>query len=96
MSGGSYDYLCSADDAAELGVREEAIMRMLARLAALGSYPTLAVRTAALLALLSEVSAVGRSMSRAWRAVEWCDSGDIDEESMRKTLDEEEKKLGPG
>ncbi len=94
MSGGSYDYLFSADyrgldlDALPYGPMRE----MAERLAGLGYADDAAKETMDTLLYLRQVRVFlatrWERMRNVWQAVEWWDSGDSGEESVKAALAE--------
>lgn len=89
MSGGSYDYLCHKDPE-ELLVMDRQLQEMADRLAGLGYAQDAALETQELILNLRQfrnrIEASSRRLCNVWRAVEWCDSGDTSEESIRLEL----------
>ncbi len=84
MSGGSYNYLyCHVDG---LDGRRGDIRRMAERLEDLGYAPEVAADTRKVLALLDEAEAVAGRLEDVWHDVEWWDSGDYGEDTVRKTI----------
>lgn len=90
MSGGSYDYLCWAQDLEDINGKRYALREMADRLAGLGYARDAAAETEELLVLLQqwEVRAQVRvkRLSDLWRAVEWWDSNDSGEDEVREAL----------
>jgi hypothetical protein len=92
MSGGSYDYLYAADykgitlDA----LPEEQMQRMAERLAGLGYADDAAAETLALLLYLRQVRVFvdvrWERLREVWKSVEWWDSADSGEESVKDAL----------
>ncbi len=85
MSGGSYDYLCWNTD--DLCRRRGMVGAMAKRLEELG-YRDAARATRDVLYLLDGAERAGQALADVWHAVEWLDSGDYGEESMRKAITE--------
>ncbi|ASU81529.1 hypothetical protein CDO52_00860 [Nocardiopsis gilva YIM 90087] len=90
MSGGSYNYLCYADDLAELFERRDDLAGMADVLARLGYAPDAASETQQLLLDLRatdiRVQASIRRLSGVWKAVEWWHSSDSSEEAVYDAL----------
>lgn len=90
MSGGSYDYLCWAQDLEDINGKRYALREMADRLAGLGYAQDAAAETEELLVLLQqwEVRAQVRvkRLSDLWHAVEWWDSNDSGEDDVREAL----------
>lgn len=90
MSGGSYNYLCDAFDLDDLLKKQSDLRDMADRLAALGYARDAATETEELLTMLRqfEVRATVRlsRLADVWKAVEWTDSCDWSEDSIRKAL----------
>ncbi|MFJ2650849.1 hypothetical protein ACIO1C_29540 [Streptomyces sp. NPDC087420] len=90
MSGGSYNYLCWASDLEEINNKRYALREMADRLAGLGYATDAAAETEELLVMLQqwEIRAEVRikRLSDVWHAVEWWDSADSSEESVREAL----------
>lgn len=91
MSGGSYNYLF-AKDTDDLLHAQEDIQSMADRLAGLGYAQDAAQETEALLLTLRQfenrIYVMQERLSNVWRAVEWWDSYDSGEESVKKALEE--------
>jgi len=89
MSGGSYNYLCHAEPDTILNKRED-LQSMAERLNELGSPVTAAVDTYSVLLLITQFEAQVKDMidklEPVWRAVEWCDSGDMGKDDMEKAI----------
>jgi hypothetical protein len=92
MSGGSYNYLCRAQDLEDINGKRATLREMADRLAGLGYAQDAAAETEELLVLLQqwEVRAQVRikRLSEVWKAVEWLDSGDYGEGEVREALAE--------
>lgn len=90
MSGGSYNYLCGAQDLEDLRARRFDLEEMASRLAGLGYAQDAARETEELLLLLRQWetrAAVRMSrLSDVWRAVEWWDSNDSSESRVHEAL----------
>jgi hypothetical protein len=90
MSGGSYNYLCHSWDLEDLLKQKASLSDMADRLSALGYAEDAAKETYTLLVLLrqfetrAEVHA--ERLRDLWKAVEWWDSADWGEDSVRKAL----------
>lgn len=92
MSGGSYNYLCYKDAHEILSWEGESeLKRMADRLSELGYADDAAQETYSLLLQIRQsrnyTSSVIDRMSDVWRAVEWNDSGDSNEDSIREALE---------
>ena len=91
MSGGSYNYLCFRD-ADELVEREKDLQEMADRLAELGYADDAAKETQDILLTVRQFkNRIQTSIDRisdVWKAVEWTDSCDSTENSIKKALDE--------
>ena len=94
MSGGSYDYLCLKDSDTLLEMKHQ-IEAMSARLAGLGYAEDAALETEDVLLTVRQFE--NRMQARidrlrdVWRAVEWWDSGDSGEDSVKAALEEYRK-----
>ena len=90
MSGGSYNYLCDAQDLGDLNAHRYYLEEMATRLTGLGYAQDAAAETEELLALLRqwEVRATVRMrrLSDLWHAVEWWDSCDSGEDRVHEAL----------
>lgn len=90
MSGGSYNYLCHAD-AEELMNKTCDIQDMADRLAGLGYAQDAAAETMALLLTVRQyenrINAMCERLSDIWRAVEWWDSMDSEEDTVKVALE---------
>jgi hypothetical protein len=97
MSGGSYDYLYSADwRGLDLDTLPDGMMRAMAeRLAGLGYANDAAKETLDTLLYLRQVRVFLETrwerMRPVWKAVEWWDSGDSGEDGLKAALDEYRK-----
>jgi hypothetical protein len=89
MSGGSYDYLYF--HVAELGGRRGDLETMAARLEGLPYAVEAAAATRRILEAISD-----EKLAKVWRAVEWWDSGDYDEDQVREAVAEYEEHLKRG
>lgn len=91
MSGGSYNYLCHAD-AEKLTEKTGDLQSMADRLAGLGYAEDAAKETQQLLLIVRQyenrANAIIDRLSKVWRAVEWWDSSDSGEDSVKNALDE--------
>lgn len=91
MSGGSYNYLCHADEETIFQKKSE-LRDMADRLEGLGYANDVARETREVLKVLERYEAgMSESLHRlagVWRAVEWWDSCDSDEGSVKKALEE--------
>lgn len=89
MSGGSYDYLCFADEA--IFGREASLQEMADRLAKLGYAEDAAKETMEVLLEIRQAKVrIGARQDRLrqiWQAVEWWDSGDWGEDGVKKALE---------
>lgn len=89
MSGGSYNYLCgkSSEDIIEA---EGDLQRMSDRLAGLGYAPDAAKETEELILIIRQfrnrVDARIYRLGKVWQAVEWWDSADWGEDSLKEAL----------
>ena len=91
MSGGSYDYLCSAAMSGELSSRERDIYRMYDRLLELG-HDKIAADTLKVVQLQRELTTLADSLYDVWKAVEWFDSStNTDEQPVDKACHEYDK-----
>jgi len=90
MSGGSYDYLYSKD-VEDLLHTQETIQNMADRLAGLGYASDAAKETQELLLTLRQfenrISAMKERLSDVWHSVEWWDSCDSGEDSVKNALE---------
>ncbi len=91
MSGGSYNYLCHAD-VEELMSKTHDMQEMADRLAGLGYAQDAAKETQDLLLTVREyenrIQAMKERLEGVWKAVEWWDSCDSGEDSLKSALDE--------
>lgn len=89
MSGGSYNYLCYKDSD-NINESRSDINDMRDRLTELG-YLDAAKETESVTLMLNafevRIQARIERLSEVWRAVEWCDSGDSGEDSVKKAVD---------
>lgn len=83
MSGGVYNYLFTRIDTIE--ERRTDIGFMAERLEASGYYAA-ARATRNVLVLLDAVQAVADGLTDVWKAVEWADSGDCNEDQVREAV----------
>lgn len=93
MSGGSYDYLYSCtDDLAELIGHRQQLREMSERLSGLPYARDAAIETERILAMIEraviQVEVRCSGLTRVWKAVEWWDSCDGNEDDVKKALDE--------
>jgi hypothetical protein len=90
VSGGSYDYLCWADDLDRLLEKQHHLEAMADRLAGLGYADDAAQETTDLLLTLRQwrirAQAHVKRSRGVWKAVEWWDSADWDEDAVREAL----------
>lgn len=90
MSGGSYNYLYTAQDLEDLRSRRYDLEEMAARLAGLGYAQDAARETEELLLLYRQwetrASVRMRRLADVWHAVEWWDSNDSGEGEVRQAL----------
>ncbi|GHB55518.1 hypothetical protein GCM10010331_49180 [Streptomyces xanthochromogenes] len=84
MSGGSYNYLFLHTRGLERqrGDLEE----MAERLGELDFAQDAAEATRRVLSLLDQAEAASQTLAKVWRAVEWWDSGDSDEDQVRESV----------
>ena len=91
MSGGSYNYLCHAS-ADELMNKVSDLNDMVDRLSGLGYAEDAARETLELLLTVRQfetrLTVMTDRLSNVWRAVEWLDSCDSDESSVKNALDD--------
>jgi len=91
MSGGSYNYLCFKD-AQELVSSQEDIESMFSRLVALDYAVDAARETMELLMILRQyetrIAVIKTRLEPVWKSVEWWDSGDSCEDSLKAALEE--------
>lgn len=98
MSGGAYNYLYTAAEpwSGRLGTQRADLERMRDRLDQLaadgveGAHRA-AFRTRVVLAHLERADTVAQSLTQAWHAVEWRDSGDWGREQMTEVLAQYER-----
>ena len=90
MSGGSYNYLCTAMDLEDLHSRRHDLDDMAKRLAGLGYAQDAARETEELLLLLRQWETRAevrlRRLTDVWKAVEWWDSNDSSETRVHEAL----------
>ena len=90
MSGGSYNYLCTALDLEDLHSRRHDLDDMAKRLAELGYAQDAARETEELLLLLRQWETRAgvrmRRLADVWKAVEWWDSNDSSETRVHEAL----------
>ncbi|MFE9777712.1 hypothetical protein ACFYPA_06095 [Streptomyces sp. NPDC005775] len=90
MSGGSYNYLYTAQDLEDLQARRHDLEEMAQRLAGLGYAQDAARETEELLLLFRQwetrAAVRTRRLSDVWQAVEWWDSNDSSESSIHEAL----------
>lgn len=90
MSGGSYDYLCWARELDDLLTKEHHLEAMADRLAALGYAEDAARETQELLVQLRQWRIRAQvkvdRLEPVWKAIEWRDSGDWSEDSIRQAV----------
>ena len=90
MSGGSYDYLYSKD-VEDLLHSQETVQNMADRLAGLGYASDAAKETEMILLTLRQfenrISAMKERLSEVWHSVEWWDSCDSGEDSVKNALE---------
>jgi hypothetical protein len=91
MSGGSYNYLCTAYQVGKLEERREDIEAMHRRLTELG-YHCAAQATQDVLTQLDRLYTMADRLYDAWHAVEWRDSGDYGDDTLREAMAEWETK----
>lgn len=85
MSGGSYNYLCFHGDA--LSEHRGDLEAMARRLEGLPWAAQAAAATRECLRNLAGAEQLAAALSEVWRAVEWWDSGDWGEASVRREVD---------
>jgi len=85
VSGGSYNYLCYHSDS--LSEHRADLASMADRLEGLPWKPDAAVATRRCLALIEEAQRLAESLSHAWHAIEWWDSGDWGEDAAREDVE---------
>ncbi|MEU1071924.1 MULTISPECIES: hypothetical protein [unclassified Streptomyces] len=90
MSGGSYNYLFTAQDLEDLQARRHDLEEMANRLAGLGYAQDAARETEELLALFRQWETRAalrmRRLADVWHAVEWWDSNDSSEDAVHEAL----------
>ncbi|MBD0743589.1 hypothetical protein [Streptomyces sp. CBMA152] len=86
MSGGSYNYLHT--HAGGLEDQRGDIEAMAKCLAGLPYAERVAEATRRVMALLDEAEAAAQELADVWKAVEWWDSGDWDENDVREVIEE--------
>jgi len=90
VSGGNYDYLCWADELDRLLEKQHHLADMAERLAGLGYADDAAQETTDLLLTLRQwrirAQAHVKRLEGVWKAVEWWDSADWDEDAVREAL----------
>jgi hypothetical protein len=90
VSGGSYNYLCLAQDIGDLITHEGDLRDMADRLVGLGYAQDAAKETEELICMLNQakmrISTRMQRLHDVWRSVEWMDSGDSGEEAVKKSL----------
>lgn len=89
MSGGSYNYLCSAD-ASDIGNRLSDLNDMADRLEGINPDGHAAADTLEVRAILGALEYALRRLSPVWQAVEWRDSNDWSEAQMVAAINEYE------
>lgn len=95
MSGGSYNYLCHKDAEALLNSTAD-LESMIDRLAGLGYAEDAAVESQNLLLTLRQFrvrmdTSINR-LSEVWRSVEWWDSNDSGEDTVKAALEKYREK----
>lgn len=90
MSGGSYNYLFTAQDLEDLQAHRHDLEEMASRLAELGYAQDAARETEELLVLYRQwetrAAVRMRRLADVWHAVEWWDSNDSSEDAVREAL----------
>jgi hypothetical protein len=90
VSGGSYDYLCWANELDRLLEKQHHLAEMADRLAELGYADDAAFETTDLLLTLRQWQVRARThvkrLEGVWKAVEWWDSADWGEEQVKEAL----------
>ena len=98
MSGGHYDYLCFAQDLEELLTKGRSLQEMYDRLDGLGYAEDAAAETEEVITILGHAQRrIARRLARlqpVWKAVEWWDSSDWSEDSVRQALAEYREEAG--
>lgn len=91
MSGGSFNYLCHAEDLGELWAKMDFLEEMASELHKLGYAEDVAVETKELFELLekcnNEIDQKTKGLKEVWRAVEWWRSCDYGEDDVREALE---------
>lgn len=92
MSGGSYDYLFTASDIDDLMRKGEHLHAMLGRLEGLGYAEDAAAETEEIVQIIKHaemrVARRLKHLADVWKAVEWWDSCDWGESSVKQALAE--------
>lgn len=92
MSGGSYNYLCRAEDLEDLIGKAYYLEQMATRLTGLGYAEDAARETEELLVMLRQWQVRAevriRRLEGVWKAIEWWDSCDYSEAQVREALAE--------
>lgn len=90
MSGGSYNYLCYAS-ADELINKTADLQDIADRLAGLGYAKDAALETQSLLLIIRQyenrIEAMKNRLDGVWKAIEWWDSADTNEDSFKEALE---------
>lgn len=86
MSGGSYNYLCYRPDGLEQ--QRGDLEAMAKRLAGLPYAQKATEATRNVMVFLDQAEAAAQVLAEVWRAVEWWDSGDFDEDQVREAIAE--------
>lgn len=86
MSGGSYDYLFSGVRALES--QRDALYRMAEQLEELPYASRAAEDTRRVISLMEAARELAEKLSEVWHDVEWWDSGDYGEKTVKETCEE--------
>lgn len=97
MSGGSYNYLCHCWEAEDLIGKLSDLQNMSTRLSGLGYAQDAAKETEELVCLINQakvrIEVRMKRLKDVWRAVEWWDSGDYNQDRVKEVLTEYRKEL---
>jgi hypothetical protein len=86
VSGGSYNYLCYAEDISTLGDRVSDLQEMIARLAEIPGAEAARAASAQVLATMEHALRQAQDLHDVWHAVEWHDSCDWSEDQMLEAI----------